>query len=261
MWETVPTSLTGEEAALFGTILQHAYSQFSIFPYQLSKAVYEFLFFGRVRDEVLLDSFLHYVQESEGKVIKKLLAGELMDDESREMVLDILMDSGVNGIPNASNVNRLILQAAKNVFVQKPFYVLSQIRSAININVYGLGTVGEFDEFWDLRKPTVSNLLTYFTFEGMLSPLEERISTYFTRYLRGSEENTRCLLVQFCTGSINIDLEKVSVRFVNQEKTLRILSKACFKLLYLPRQLESFRQFKSLLDTTLNNSAYWTMND
>ena len=71
------------------------------------------------------------------------------------------------------------------------------------------------------------------------------------------------MLLQFATGPANIERgSAMKVRFVNQYgRNLVIISEACFKTLILPRQFETFEQFKAMIEGTLLNALMWGMND
>ena len=63
------------------------------------------------------------------------------------------------------------------------------------------------------------------------------------------------LLLQFYTGATNLEAgSSMQVRFVYQcGNNLHITSAACFKILTLPKQFDSFKQFKTLIEGTLAN--------
>ena len=71
------------------------------------------------------------------------------------------------------------------------------------------------------------------------------------------------LLLQFAASAENIERgSAVKVRFVNQYgRNLVITSEACFKILTLPKQFETFKQFKTITEGTLLNPLMWGRND
>ena len=68
--ESVPTSLTDEEAESLGMIITHAYVPQNTFPVGLAKSVFEYMLTNVVRDDTLLESFLLYVDVRERQLIK-----------------------------------------------------------------------------------------------------------------------------------------------------------------------------------------------
>ena len=71
------------------------------------------------------------------------------------------------------------------------------------------------------------------------------------------------LLLQFATSAANIERgSAVKIPSVNQYGgNLVIPSEACFKILILPREFETFKQFKTIIEGTLLNPLMWGMND
>ena len=102
-----------------------------------------------------------------------------------------------------------------------------------------------------------------FEFDFDITPGEDEVLSYFKRYLRNSTEEFLTLLLHFCTDSSTVDLcEKIKINFKHQDSRNQfIASKACFKILYLPKTVNSFSSFKRILEETLNNQAYWKMED
>ena len=82
-------------------------------------------------------------------------------------------------------------------------------------------------------------------------------------YIAGASEEILLLLLQFATGAANIEMGSAAkVRFANQYgRNLVITSETCFKILTLPRQFETFKQFKAITEETLLNPLMWGMND
>ena len=118
---------------------------------------------------------------------------------------------------------------------------------------------------WDTYKPNNENIMNCFEFDFDTTPGEDEVLSYFKRYLRNSTEEFTTFLLQFCTGSSTVDLfqaSKIKINFKHQNlRNQFIASKACFKILYLPKTVKSFSSFKRILEETLKNQAYWTMED
>ena len=156
----------------------------------------------------------------------------------------------------------VIIEAARKVFIEKPYFTVTKIRK-------GLGTfwsnisAEDIHHLWELYKPTTKNVLEYICFNAIVMPTEEKVSSYLRRYLSGATKETLALLLQFATGSSCIeDGCSIKVKFVNQDgHNLTITSQACFKLLYLPKQFNCFKQFKTVCDSLLQNPTFWDMSD
>ena len=144
-----------------------------------------------------------------------------------------------------------ILRAAKNVFIKKSFFIINKIQ-------LGLGTL--WDGMWGTYKPNNENIINCFEFDFDTTPGEDEVFFLLQKVLA---EQFPTLLLQFCTGSSTVDLcEKIKINFKHQDSRNQfIASKACFKILYLPKTVNSFSSFKRILEETLKNQAYRTMED
>ena len=260
VFESIPSSLSGEDAVLYGKIVSHAYSQYQVFPSALAKAFFEMLIFESVRDETLIESYKNFLTVNERNLLLSALNGTFLNQNETQELWDALTESNIRSKPNRDNIKMLTLKAAKYEFIQKPFFVFKSIQQGLK-NVWNFKNTDEMDMFFASFKPTSENVLCYFEFDCQ-NPTEERIQSYFERYIRSCDDNELSYLIQFCTGSNVVGSGTVNVKFVNQEKNLRILAKSCFMILYLPRQLETFKQLKTLMDSILQGSQeYWEMHD
>ena len=175
---------------------------------------------------------------------------------------DILLDCGLNSSPNVSNFTTLLKEAAKNVFIKKTFFIRKKIQLGLGAYWGGI-KIEEIDALWDTYKPSNKNKMNCFEFDFDTTPGEDEVLSYFKRYLRNSTEEFLTLLLQFCTGNSTVDVcEKIKISFKHQDSRNQfIASKTCFKILYLPKTVNSFSSFKRILEETLKNQAYWTMED
>ena len=64
------------------------------------------------------------------------------------------MDCNITQIPTVTNIEEISLMAAKYVFVQRPFFVLSEIRKGTWPFWNGF-TVTDIDVLWNSHQPTV----------------------------------------------------------------------------------------------------------
>ena len=121
----------------------------------------------------------------------------------------------------------------------------------------------DIDHLWERYKPTTKKVLEYISFDSIVMPAEEKVSSYLRRYVSGATKETLTLLLQFATGLSCIeDGCSIKVKYFNQDgRNLTITSQACFKILYLPKQFDCFKQFKAVCDSILQNSTLWDMSD
>ena len=250
----VPSSLSETESELFGKILTHAYIQYNIFPIQIARAFFEQLLKGEVRNGTLIQSFKSYVQKNERESLERALKGGAVTEEETNSFWEMFIDCNVTIVPTTGNIREITLTAAKFVFVQKPFFALSKISKGLG-SFWDEFSVSQNDLLWNLYKPTTANCLSYFNFDEAISPAEERIASFLKRFRSGASEEVLSLLLQFSTGAANLEAgSSIQVRFVNQPgNNLHITSATCFKISTLPKQFDSFKQFKTVIEGTLAN--------
>ena len=242
--------------------ITHAYVQQNIFPVGLAKSAFEYMLTNDVRDDTLLESFLLYVDVRERRLIKKAISDSSVIKKHHHELWDILLDCGLNSSPNVSNFKTLLKEAAKNVFIKKPFFIINKIELGLGAFCGGI-KIEEIDALWDTYKPNNENVINCFEFDFDTTPGDDEVLSYFKRYLRNSTEEFLTLLLQFCTSISTVHLcEKIKINFKHQDSRNQfIASKACFKILYLPKTVNSFSSFKRILEEPLKNQAYWTMED
>ena len=141
----VPSFLSEEEPVRFGKILTHYFVQFNMFLRGVSKAVLEYIIFDKVRKETLQESFYNYISANEKNVIQQCLQRRSVDDEIVQVLCDTFSDCGITNLPSPSNIQVMILDAGKKVFIQKPFFVLKNIK-------IGLG------EFWKVTLKEIDTI-------------------------------------------------------------------------------------------------------
>ena len=153
-------------------------------------------------------------------------------------------------------------RSREKCFYQEMFFIINKIQLGLRAFWGGI-KIEENDALWDTYKPNNENIINCFEFDFDTTPGEDEVLSYFKRYLRNSTEDFRTLLLHFCTDGSTVDLcEKIKINFKHQDSRNQfIASKACFKTLYLPKTVNSFSSFKRILEKTLKNQAYWTMED
>ena len=156
--------------------------------------------------------------------------------EDKDITWHVLFDCGVSAIPNPTNMEGLVLQAARAVFIETPCFTLLHISEGLGNIFESLGQY-EIDALYTMYRPTVENVLAYFKWEAS-TPSEERVESYFKRYVWSLDENQLYSLMQFATGSLNVEPGSfIKVEYVNQDSHCFMLhAAACFKIIYVPRK-------------------------
>ena len=141
----------------------------------------------------------------------------------------------------------LMIEGSKKQFIQNPFYILKKMQIGLG-DFWNDLVENEIDDIWESYKANNFNILECLDFELAVTPSEENVLAYLKRFLRNAPEKTLMIVLHFCTGSLSIDnSEKIKIIFVNQDsRNFYISAKSCFKILHLPKRIESFSRFKSL---------------
>ena len=185
--------------------MTHAFIQSNFFPLNFAKANFEYLARSTVRDSSLIEPFLFFVKKNERTVFTNLLdkKRESFSLEDKDIIWDTLIDCGVSAIPNPTNIKELVLQAARAAFIEKPCFTLLHISEGLD-NIFKSLVQYEIDALYTMYQPTVENVLAYFKWEAS-TPSEERVISYFKRYVKSLDENQLSSLIQFATGSSNVE--------------------------------------------------------
>ena len=93
VFESIPSSLSGEDAVLYGKIVSHAYSQHRVFPSALAKAFFEMLIFESVRDETLIESYKNFLTVNERNLLISALSGTSLNQNDTQELWDALTES------------------------------------------------------------------------------------------------------------------------------------------------------------------------
>ena len=183
------------------------------------------------------------------------------NNKHQQAIWDAFMDCGLYAVPSASNINNLVMQAAKKVFIEKPFYILEKMKTGLG-NFWEGTSPEEIDCLYETFCVDSTNIFTCFDFSTD-SPIEERLCSYLQRWMRNASKESLSLLLEYCSGSPLVDTAQlIKIVYVNRDpRHLAIGSKACFKILYLPKQFDTFNQFKTIMDDVLYSRENWSMYD
>jgi len=182
--ETVPSSMSEDDARKYGKIVSHAYLQYSVFPVTMAKAFFESLLFETVREQTLIESYFSFLQSSSERslLLKAFNGTELTRSETTEL-WDALTESKIRAKPSLGNIRALTLKAARYEFIQKPHFISKNIQQGIT-DYWKFKSANEVDAYFNRFKPTPDNVCNYISFDSS-NPTDERIGSYLERYIRG----------------------------------------------------------------------------
>ena len=215
----VPISLNEDESIYFGKILTHCFIQCNTFSTSFPKAILEYILFDKRRKETLRESFYNYVIGHEKALILHCLESDLLTEGMVQDLCDIFIDCGVAKLPTVYNIQQVILEAVKKLFIQNPYFTSKSIQTGLG-EFWKPVTLSQIDYLWNMTAPTPLNILSNMDFTGFKSRAEERVASYLQRHINSSSPSNLELLLQFCTGFTTVDHnEKIKVEYVNQDSS------------------------------------------
>ena len=119
-----------------------------------------------------------------------------------------------------------------------------------------------FDALYECTKSTPESLIANIASNETIAK-DQKITTWFHRFIRSCTEDELHALVRFVTGSVTLmPNSSIKLMFVDQSPDhLRPISQTCFRILILPRQYALFTEMKSNLRMYLNNKNTWNVHD
>ena len=246
-----------DELRTIGKIITHAFLQCNVFPFQISKSSLIYFIGGSVSDAELLNTFLEFLPIKEASYINDFIRGEVNDIQP---LVDILCEYKIPTNPTKENINQLLLKAAKSALIRLP-------SSSFQCLVEGMGLFWKNNSshicsVYSMMVPTSCAIINCIQAIENTSH-EQHLTTWLHRHIRNLTKSELNSFLRFVTGSSSFDPNMViKVEYINQPQGhLRPCCKTCFKILYLPRQYESFTQLRENLCFYTNNSANWSLFD
>ncbi|KAL3852078.1 hypothetical protein ACJMK2_015765 [Sinanodonta woodiana] len=243
-----------------GRILIKGYKEHKYYPISLAPAFFIAVVHGEnsVTPQLLKDSFLLYISQSEKDVIEAVERGTQYDQNELLFLLDRFQ---CHKIPEQSEMASIIVQIAHKVLIQESKYALDAISG-----------VGE--GVWQIDFPDTESILTLY---GRLDPAipkviellcasprtkEENASIGFLhRFIRGRNKLQLRKLLRFSTGSDVICVDKIDIQFIVCHGKGRLPSiHTCGPMLELPSTYANYPDFRSEWESMLDSKECMEMN-
>ncbi|KAL3871862.1 hypothetical protein ACJMK2_039834 [Sinanodonta woodiana] len=183
-----------EEWEAVGRILIKGYKEHKYYPISLAPAFFIAVVHGdnSVTPQLLKDSFLLYISQSEKDVIEAVERGTQYDQDELVFLLDRFQ---CHKIPEQSEMASIIVQIAHQVLIQESKYALDAVSG-----------VGE--GVWQIDFPDTESILTLY---GRLDPTIPKVIELLCTSPRTREENASIgFLHQFIRGRNKLQLRKYS---------------------------------------------------
>ena len=272
--ECVPvlyTDYSGEHWEAVGRILLKGYQDHTVFPLQLASAFIMALILGEeaVDDKTLLESYNHYLSETERDILHKAQSQEMTEDDKEE-IIDFLSENGERSIPKSrADVKNLVKNIAHKKIIQEPKYILDGMAGSAREGFkLLLPMANDIREMYMKRTPTVKKVLDMIVFPEDMNKQQEACHNYLKRYIRNLDKEYLKKFLRFVTAADMICVNDIEVQFNNSSGLeRRPIAHTCGPVLQLPSSYSSFLELRSEFDGIIKSgwmkmeiawfSLYW----
>ncbi|CAC5384822.1 unnamed protein product [Mytilus coruscus] len=190
-----------EEWKAIGRILLKGYMDHSYFPLQFATAFVCALIHweSSLSPDMLMSSFLSYMNDTDKEIVTAALQGNLQDDEKDDFI-DILDRFDHNNIPSPDEVKHEFTQIALKELIQK---TNSALAAAIKV-------------LYEARNPTVKSVLKLLQAQPTNKAKSDSYK-YFKQYIKFQQDSNLRKLLQYMTSSNVICVERITVMFTYSE--------------------------------------------
>ncbi|VDI74013.1 Hypothetical predicted protein [Mytilus galloprovincialis] len=250
-----------EEWKAIGRILLKGYMDHSYFPLQFATAFVCALIHGEssLSPDMLMSSFLSYMNDTDREIVTAALKGNLQDDEKDDFI-DILDRFDHNNIPSPDEVKHVFSQIAHKELIQKTKYALAGMAESSRDNLVLLfPDTAAIKVLYEARNPTVKSVLKLLQAQPT-NKAESDSYKYFKQYIKSQEDSNLRKLLQYITGSNVICVERIAVMFTYSEGLLRHpVAHTCGPTLELPATYNSYPDLRGEFDSILGSDKCMEM--
>ena len=221
-----------DELSTVGTIFYHFFSDFGVFPFQLSLAAVINGFSGHVSDDILVESFLSFIPQNESRVLRNALCNK----KFAHMDIVRVMSNHVSRInPTQSNLKDLVVKVAKSELITKPFVAFMAFKESFSGFFDHFGEMG-ITSLYKVATPTAANVMDYLLFDEPVNQQEDKTFHWLESYLRDLELEMPVSFLRFSTGSgMILPGHQIAVHSdVMPEEASAPKAKTCIKALTVP---------------------------
>ena len=254
-----------------GRIMSHGYVMVGVFPTLLSKTFFTALVAGKenVTDNDFLEGFLDYVSFYDNVKLQNIL-GECSTQQSLsassiDYLVDFLSEFNVSKMPNAKNLQSILLSVAKTELWNKAVMAANSLKEGlfegIPGNVWHSATKVQVDDLYQSLQATTDKVLSLIAVDdpSAMTKGQDIVFTYFKKYVRTLNERELSSFLRYVTGSSAVVVSSIKVIFHSHIGNLpHVTVHACSAVVDLPSGgYDSFADFKSQMDEVLKNEESW----
>lgn len=242
-----------------GRILMKGFSSCQYFPLMLSKTFFITCLYGEsaVSEDLLLQSFMNFVSESEKKLIQSCLDGQV--DPLDEELCDFLSTFDCKKVVNATNIKGILVELAHKELIQKPQYVAECWKSVIPWLCECFPQKEKLVNLYEKLCPTVSRVISCFEADET-NEAERDAMKHLKRFVRGLDTAKLGKFLQFVTGSDIMLCDHIYVSFTKLDGLQRRpVAQTCTFTLEIPCTYQSFPEFREEFNSILEANT-WEMD-
>ncbi|XP_036952592.1 uncharacterized protein LOC119018763 isoform X3 [Acanthopagrus latus] len=241
-----------EEWKSIGRILLKGFQDHGYYPCRLAPVFTVALIFGEneVSDDMLFESLLLYISQSDRDLITTALKEDLVD-EDREELLDLMDRLDVTTLPTQGNLKGILLKVAHKQLIQKPRYAAEKMSLIAGHFLKAFVSPQHVLQMYEDKKPSTRKLLKLLD-ASPTTQAESQSFRFLQQYIRGLDDAGLRRMLRFVTGSDVICVNKVEVLFTPLDGLARRpVAHTCGPALELPWTYTSYPELRTEMDSLL----------
>ena len=228
-------------------ILIKGFEEEGYLPLKLCKAFMTYCFFEEkaVSEEMLLDSFEQYVDESDKLLIRKFRKGEGKSDDVDDFIdiLDRYKARRIKSLEDGIMIVKLVVELAHKELLQAPKYI-RDAWATVFANHPQFDSVEALTEVILRSQPSVKKVWEMLKYECNNNAERETIE-YLKKFIRGLDYEKLCRFLKFATGADNICVSEITINFSPLDGFLRRpIAHICGCVIEMPCSYTSLPDFR-----------------
>lgn len=240
-----------------GAILFKGYKQLNFFPLRLSKATVMYILFGHVSQSDLLDSFYSYLSSNESDTLKAVLGTG--NCPNFDTVLGVMSSFRVTVIVNKENLQDQIHRCARVALIERAELQMDKMNVRKMKSFAAFSQPEKVRDLYDKLTPTPDKVVAMLSAK-IRNQQQTDSYEYLVKSIHDMNREKLSRFLRFSTGSDNLLVPKITVKFVTMRPFVRRLTAhVCISTIYVPINYATFNEFNSELNLLLYSNN-WEMD-
>ena len=223
------------------------------YPLQISFAFFVSILFGddAVTEQILMDSFKHYVTVDEKVTIEESLTNYSMSED----LLDLLSSYKCYKNPRAEIMKEIFLEIGHQELIQKPKYVancfVEEFQKASLPSEFN--SITSLRSFYNQRIPSAKKIINSLVCTTK-DENEKLVLDHLTRYIKSLGETQLKNFLFFVTGGDLMPSSDILLTFVPNQHPRAPIARTCTPMLEISDQYTSFNDLAKEFGSILSDS-------